>query len=178
LDERLTTLKLTEQQDFLQPYVQQVRLGVFSTCVTSMVYLPVQFIDRTFEMTKPNLRINGRTVEEDGTEGTFGEGGSVVPSPFCLSDVSLELEVEPFDEALDRHIWSLSDQRLKWDRELANKRRTRPQEVVTMIQDILSLRQQVDDQIATPSIDDDSEMTAEQSNDGKVTPTFIILLRC
>src|SRR5882762_2893553 len=90
LDERLTTLKLTEQQDFLQPYVQQVRLGVFSTCVTSMVYLPVQFIDRTFEMTKPNLRINGRTVEEDGTEGTFGEGGSVVPSPFCLSDVSLE----------------------------------------------------------------------------------------
>jgi DnaJ-domain-containing protein 1 len=34
-----------------------------------------------------------------------------------------------FDEALDRHIWSLSDQRLKWHKEIAGYRRTRPEEI-------------------------------------------------
>jgi hypothetical protein len=46
------------------------------------------------------------------------------------------VEIEPFDEALDRHIWSLSEQRLKWDREIAHTRTEKPREVENMLQDL------------------------------------------
>jgi hypothetical protein len=52
--------------------------------------------------------------------------------------------MEPFDEALDRHIWSLSDQRLKWDREVAGRRRTRPTEIEALVQEIYSQHRDVD----------------------------------
>lgn len=45
--------------------------------------------------------------------------------------------MEPFDEALDRHIWSLSDQRLKWDKEIADRRRSRPQEIEKLVMESL-----------------------------------------
>jgi hypothetical protein len=37
--------------------------------------------------------------------------------------------MEPFDEALDRHIWSLADTRLQWQKRIADARRTIPTEV-------------------------------------------------
>jgi len=52
--------------------------------------------------------------------------------------------MEPFDEALDRHIWSLSDQRLKWDREIAGRRRTRPMEIEALVQEIYGQHRDVD----------------------------------
>jgi hypothetical protein len=52
--------------------------------------------------------------------------------------------MEAFDEALDRHIWSLSDQRLKWDREIGGRRRTRPTEVEAMIQGVYTQHRGVD----------------------------------
>jgi len=55
--------------------------------------------------------------------------------------------MEPFDEALDRRIWSLSDQRLKWDREIANKRQTLPKEVQVLIEDLLERQREEDEQI-------------------------------
>lgn len=51
-------------------------------------------------------------------------------------------EIEPFDEALDRHIWSLSDQRLKWDRVIARARAEKPREVETMLQDLFDRQQE------------------------------------
>jgi len=48
------------------------------------------------------------------------------------------LDVEPFDEALDRHIWSLSDQRLKWDKEIADRRRSKPQDVEKLVTESLA----------------------------------------
>ncbi|KAF9233932.1 hypothetical protein BU15DRAFT_79630 [Melanogaster broomeanus] len=66
------------------------------------------FLESLFEIARPNLRINGRTTVVPGDD---------------------EDDVEPFDEALDRHIWSLSDQRLKWNKEIAGRRRTRPEEI-------------------------------------------------
>ncbi|KAF9228542.1 hypothetical protein BS17DRAFT_744416 [Gyrodon lividus] len=71
-----------------------------------------QFLEHLCEIARPNLRINGRTTEAPCDE---------------------EDDVEPFDEALDRHIWSLSDQRLKWDKEIAGRRRTRPKEIEIML---------------------------------------------
>lgn len=47
------------------------------------------------------------------------------------------LEFEAFDEGLDRRIWSLSEQCLQWDVDIAKKRRERPQEVEKLLRDIL-----------------------------------------
>ena len=46
--------------------------------------------------------------------------------------------MEPFDEALDRHIWSLSDQRLKWDKEIADRRRLRPEDIEKLVKESLA----------------------------------------
>ncbi|KAF8841152.1 hypothetical protein BDN67DRAFT_1010850 [Paxillus ammoniavirescens] len=66
-----------------------------------------QFLESLLEIARPKIKINECTTE--------------VP---CDDEDALE-----FDEALDRHIWSLSDQRLKWHKEIAGHRRTRPEEI-------------------------------------------------
>lgn len=81
-----------------------------------------QFIDTTFEKAKPNVRINGKKFEE-------------------VKDDDDEREVEPFDEALDRETWSLYNQRLQWDLELATKRRKRPQEVADLFEDLFKAQE-------------------------------------
>jgi hypothetical protein len=49
-------------------------------------------------------------------------------------------EIEPFDESLDRETWSLYNQRLQWDLELATKRRKRPQEVVDVLEKLFQVQ--------------------------------------
>ncbi|GBE82557.1 hypothetical protein SCP_0409410 [Sparassis crispa] len=83
-----------------------------------------RFVERTFEMTKPNVRINGRNYEELDED---------------------EQEEEPFDEGFDRHIWSLSEQSLKWDRELADKRREKPREVERLVHELIESRRAAED---------------------------------
>lgn len=56
--------------------------------------------------------------------------------------------MEPFDEGLDRHIWSLSDQSLQWDGEIAKKRREKPQEVHRLMKELLETQHAVDEQEA------------------------------
>ena len=51
--------------------------------------------------------------------------------------------MEPFDEALDRETWSLYNQRLQWDLELATKRQRRPQEVVDLLGNLLKVQEAV-----------------------------------
>ncbi|KAH7890971.1 hypothetical protein F5I97DRAFT_2071453 [Phlebopus sp. FC_14] len=89
-----------------------VRAQCYAKASQTTLILPI-FMDSLLEIARPNLRINGRTTED----------------PYEDEDV------EPFDEALDRHIWSLSDQRLKWDKEIAGRRRIRPREIESAILD-------------------------------------------
>ncbi|OJA08225.1 hypothetical protein AZE42_09392 [Rhizopogon vesiculosus] len=101
-----------------------------------------QFLDTLFAITRPNLRINGRTTEEPPED---------------------DEEMEPFDEALDRHIWSLSDQRLKWDREIAGRRRTRPTEIEALVREIYGQHRDVD-------LDDATENSGPSDVDDSCTP--------
>jgi len=66
-----------------------------------------QFIEQAFAMSQPNLRVNGRNFE----------------------NVEENDEMEHFDEALDRRIWSLADNRLAWYKSIAETRRKTPQDV-------------------------------------------------
>lgn len=69
-------------------------------------------------------------------------------------------EFEAFDEGLDRHIWSLSDQRLKWDREIGRTRTEKPREVEVMLRDLFDrqLEASLED---VESASDDKEVTEE-----------------
>lgn len=55
--------------------------------------------------------------------------------------------MDQFDEALDRRVWSLSDQRLKWDLEIALKRRGVPTEVEALMRDLISQQRQHDENL-------------------------------
>jgi hypothetical protein len=59
----------------------------------------------------------------------------------CTLNLSSDREIEPFDEALDRETWSLYNQRLQWDLELATKRRKRPQEVADIFEHLFKDRE-------------------------------------
>ncbi|KIK63816.1 hypothetical protein GYMLUDRAFT_162798 [Collybiopsis luxurians FD-317 M1] len=61
------------------------------------------FIDQTFRLAQPNLRVNGQSFDERGED-----------------------DIEPFDETLDRHVWSLHDQRLGLHKTIAAIRRAEP----------------------------------------------------
>lgn len=105
-------------RDELLPHANQVRRCQQPRAFISSRAAP-QFLETLFDIARPNLRINGRSTEE-------------------LSEVEEDDNIEPFDEALDRHIWSLSDQRLKWDKDIAGRRRTRPKEIEALMSDILA----------------------------------------
>jgi hypothetical protein len=66
------------------------------------------------------------------------------------------LEMETFDETLDRNIWSLSDKRLKWDLEIATKRRTKPPEMEGILKEVFEQRRS----------SEVTEMEAKGDNDG------------
>ncbi|EJU05199.1 hypothetical protein DACRYDRAFT_13299 [Dacryopinax primogenitus] len=87
--------------------------------------------DRTFEIAKPNLRVNGINYEDHTKEAD---------------------ETEPFDEALDRQIWANHDEKLIWDKTLADSRRVKPVQIQKLVEDLL-VRQRVEEEI----LDQDEE---------------------
>ncbi|EIW60717.1 uncharacterized protein TRAVEDRAFT_118764 [Trametes versicolor FP-101664 SS1] len=82
-----------------------------------------KFIDKTFEMTRPNVRVNGQNLEDINED---------------------EEDMEPFDEGFDRHIWSLSDQSLRWDLQIARERRTKPEEIERQMRELLASQAELD----------------------------------
>jgi hypothetical protein len=52
--------------------------------------------------------------------------------------------MEPFDEALDRRIWSLADTRLQWHKRIAEARRTIPTEIEANISKLCDQHKELD----------------------------------
>jgi len=50
---------------------------------------------------------------------------------------TVALDMEPFDEALDRRIWSLAATRLQWQKRISETRRRLPLEIETMILELM-----------------------------------------
>jgi hypothetical protein len=46
-------------------------------------------------------------------------------------------ETEPYDEVLDRRIWTLSKEKIAWDRTLAERRAATPAEIERLVRDML-----------------------------------------
>ncbi|KAI0278035.1 hypothetical protein BC826DRAFT_1113586 [Russula brevipes] len=119
-------------------------------CVSSLP--PPQFIDTTFEKAKPNVRINGKKFEE-------------------LKDEDDDREVEPFDEALDRETWSLYNQRLQWDLELATKRRKRPQEVTDLLENLFKVQDAALGELDQPVEEDEDRPDTSLPEDAVLAET-------
>ncbi|KAM5535559.1 hypothetical protein V8D89_010726 [Ganoderma adspersum] len=101
-----------------------------------------RFIDRTFEMARPNVRVNGQNLEDLNED---------------------EVDTEPFDEGFDRHIWSLSDQSLRWDLQIARDRRTKPEEIEKQIRELLATQKDLDAEEAAALEDvPDEDSTARE----------------
>lgn len=77
-----------------------------------------------------------------------------------ITSLNHNLEADQFDESLDRRVWSLSDQRLKWDLEIATKRRGIPSDVESLMRDILA-QQREHDESHFPDRNIDMEETEE-----------------
>ena len=78
-------------------------------------------------------------------------------------------EKEQFDEALDRRVWSLSDQRRTWNVEIAKKRRTTPQEVEGLMKNLIAYQREADN-ASTPKIEKDGGSDMDEGN-----PLYIFL---
>lgn len=52
--------------------------------------------------------------------------------------------MEPFDETLDRRIWSLADTRLQWHKRIAETRRTVPAETESTMKTLLEHHRELD----------------------------------
>ncbi|KAF8163127.1 hypothetical protein B0H34DRAFT_308731 [Crassisporium funariophilum] len=88
-----------------------------------------QFIERTFTIAQPNLRVNGQNFE------SLDENGR---------------EMEAFDETLDRRIWSLADTRLQWHKRIAETRRAIPTEIESTVSTLLERHGELDSKILPP----------------------------
>ena len=86
-------------------------------------------------------------------------------------------DTEPFDEGFDRHIWSLSDQSLRWDLQIARERRTKPEEIEKQMQELLAAQKELDAEEAAELEDiRDDETTAR--DDSAYLATILFLTRC
>jgi hypothetical protein len=75
--------------------------------------------------------------------------------------------MEAFDETLDRRIWSLADNRIKWHTLIAERRRKVPTETERTVTALLGHHHKLDDDVLpTLSVDAEEETTREE--DGKL----------
>jgi hypothetical protein len=72
------------------------------------------------------------------------------------------LDTEPWDEALDRRIWALSEERFMWDKTITERRRKAPLEIQNLMEDLM-VRQQLAE-FEVPEIENDAmEVDSGQS---------------
>ena len=73
--------------------------------------------------------------------------------------------MEAFDETLDRRIWSLADNRIKWHTLIAERRRKVPTETERTVATMLGHHHKVDDDVLPASAVAEEEIAYEE--DGK-----------
>ncbi|ESK97515.1 hypothetical protein Moror_17694 [Moniliophthora roreri MCA 2997] len=111
-----------------------------------------RFISQMLTLAQPNLRINGRNFED------------------LTGD---QIDVEPFDEALDRRVWSIADRRQGCHKVIAEIRRSTPARIAKSIEDLHEY--EVKMEASLPGIEetvDSGDITMEDSFDDSRTEGF------
>ncbi|KAJ7188468.1 hypothetical protein C8R46DRAFT_21203 [Mycena filopes] len=97
------------------------------------------YVEDTFKMAQSNIRVNGRDFD------------SLQPH---------EQDAEPFDEALDRQIWALASNRLKWHHKIAVERRETPVNLENSLHQLLEEHEVLDAE-ADETADPEDEMMSD-----------------
>jgi len=134
----LERIKADFTRQMLAVFEQKLTASALSTDGDAIKAHLMAWRDRTFEIAKPNLRINGINYEDHTQEAD---------------------ETEPFDEALDRQIWANHDEKLIWDKTLADSRRIKPVQIQKLMEDLL-VRQRVEEEVEDEEIDEDMDEPA------------------
>ena len=124
-EEDVNNSGLVSEMDALQAHILWV--GPTISFLPTPVVTCRKFIDQTSTTALPNLRINGQPYGhlDDNQYGLY-------PIPcYCYEYSRSDPLAEPFDEALDRRIWSLADTRMQWLKRIAETRRKLPEELAT-----------------------------------------------
>ncbi|KAF9050788.1 hypothetical protein BDZ89DRAFT_940399 [Hymenopellis radicata] len=109
-------VKAVYSQLYLTKLEEEIRAQRLTASRDALVAHAKHRIETTFALLQPNLRINGQQyASEESDQG---------------------VNMEPFDEALDRQIWSLADSRLGWHKSLAETRRTVPREIEAALESL------------------------------------------
>jgi hypothetical protein len=74
-----------------------------------------------------------------------------------------------YDHALDRKVWSLSDQRMEWNKEVAMKRRTVPQQAEELVNDVLARQREADEEVQQALVIPESELAGPYGTCALVT---------
>ncbi|CAA7267955.1 unnamed protein product [Cyclocybe aegerita] len=139
----------SREHDAIRAHLEQVCISGKLT-ISTYNSTTFKFIDRTFALAQPNLRVNGHNFE------SFDENGR---------------EMEPFDEILDRRIWSLADTRLQWHKRIAETRRTIPSEIESAISTLMQEHRDLDT-IILPPANEEEQQEQSPEDDGK-TPSLL-----
>ncbi|KAG8934426.1 hypothetical protein FRC01_003100 [Tulasnella sp. 417] len=94
----------------------------------------IQWRDKTFEIAKPNVRINGINMEE-------------------FTEEEEEQELEPYDEVLDRRLWTHFSESLAWQHTLALRRRHEPINAQNFIEDLILREREFEEENTPPYLD-------------------------
>ncbi|KAF8497141.1 hypothetical protein F5888DRAFT_1634631 [Russula emetica] len=113
-------IKANFSKAVLEQFDQAIRQSGLESERASLLPHVQQFIETTFEKAKLNVRINGKKFEDLKDEDDGKSNRST--------------------KALDRETWSLYNQRLQWDLELATKRRSRPREVADLLENLFKVQ--------------------------------------
>lgn len=164
LETRLQATGSSDKRDVLRPHIEQVHpsLPRLSPSLTQR-----KFVHRLLNISKLNLRINGRNFSEYGDD----ERGQLASRLARSHRLIHRPDTELFDEALDRRVWSLSDQRLNWDLVIALKRRAVPSDVENVIQDVVAKQRESD----LTSITDEVTMNIDVEGDDSKSSAFLQL---
>ena len=87
--------------------------------------------------------------------------------------MNLDRDVKPFDEALDRETWSLYNQGLQWDLELATKRRNQPKEVTDLLENLFKAQDAAPGELHKP-VEDDEDRPDASLLDGQLVVQLAI----
>lgn len=85
-----------------------------------------------WDMTSYNLRVNGHNYE-DYIQGETGAG-------VCITGLADKVATEPFDEALDRHLWNVYIERTVEEIEVSEMRHKKPLRLIELEESMEKMR--------------------------------------
>ncbi|KAG8858504.1 hypothetical protein FRB96_005175 [Tulasnella sp. 330] len=135
VEARLDASSSADRETIVAHLMQVITLRVCLTMISADHDL-FKWKERTFELAKPNIRVNGINMEE-------------------WEDEDDDSEFEPYDEALDRRLWTHAGEKLSWEEVLMARRRREPFNAQGLVEDLILRQRKLEAEDIPPLLDTD-----------------------